>query len=577
MVNSIEMKIAKIAAQRWEQAEPTTLEEAKKITDRSEISAAKGIVSVLGLNPELEARLLDDIYNKESISEELAKEIIDGFRNCVDVFERSETNIGASSIINILSVIHDEWAKRFPDKFLQEGRNKEYQFAPLMLLSWEEAKSDLVFLKPILESAGIYVDEKDIEQQFEVMQKEFLIDNNLTSHESIVTAIRDKKFYPALEGLETKNGGNIQELMMQSDIAEKMAKQIEMQVSVKSREDLAIDLIKIDNHRLDLLAGSYVGGMVSKREQLLFKCIGKPHTKEVIDSLTAISGHAMEIGEASRISKFESERKSENPDMDKPGRIQFEVNGVKRSIIVSKRELLNSGRNGIDPEKMGLETDRVYSKDEDKVREVLLSGETEIGYVQSKQTGIMKSNDIEMISRPMPKNIYDLGNTLSIGFPADITTVPGQYDSPEKIYTNDFISFEDCSEEQKAAIRRREKEIARFKEKVTSDIDGKYDKKGIISIPIYKTNTGRLGTDAPHAEVEGTIQLDVTQRELAEAGILPEDFGWKRVKDRGISAKDVAEADKKEGLTTAEPERVGKIIAKLLGKDIGKDTEDKGE
>lgn len=246
---------------------------------------------------------------------------------------------------------------------------------------------------------------------------------------------------------------------------------------------------------------------------------------------------------------------------------------------MSKRELLNSGRNGIDPEKMGLETDRAYSKDEDKVREVLLSGETEIGYLQSKQTGIMKSNDIEMISRPMPKNIYDLGNALSIGFPSDITTVQGQYDSPEKIYTNEFINFEDCSEKQKAEIESRMRKIAKFKGKVTSDIDGKYDKKGIISIPVYKTNTGRLGTDTPHAEVVDTIQLDVTQRELAEAGILPEDFGWKRVKEHGISSKDIAEADKEERLTTVETgkERFGKIIDKLLGKDKEKNTKDTGD
>lgn len=354
-MESIEMEIAKIAASNWGQADPTTLEEAKQITDGSEISAAKGIVSVLGLNPELEARLLDDIYNKESISPEIASQIKDGFRSNINVFEASETYIGATSIVNILSVIHDEWVKRFPDKFLQEGRNKEYQFTPLMLLSWEEAKSDLVFLKPILESAGIYVDEKDIEQQFEVMQKEFLIDNNLTSHESIVSAINDKKFYPALEGLETKNGGNIQELIMQSDIAEKMAKQIEKQVSIKSRGDLATDLIKMDNHKLDLLAASFESKvMASKREQLLFKCIGKPYTKEVYDSLTSIFGHTLEIGEASRISRFEIARKSASPEMDVLGRIKYEIDGEKRKYYSIKERIIKFGKKWNRPRKDGI-------------------------------------------------------------------------------------------------------------------------------------------------------------------------------------------------------------------------------
>lgn len=162
-MDSIEMKIAKIAAKNWGQEEPTNIEEAKEIIGGSEISSIKGIISVLGINPELEQQIMDDVYNKEKISEDIAKEI------------RNKT--GDTKIIEMLSAVHDEWVKSNPNKFMQQDRNKEYQFVPLQMLNWKEVKSDLIFLKPILEATGVNVDEKAIEQQFEVMQKEFLIDN----------------------------------------------------------------------------------------------------------------------------------------------------------------------------------------------------------------------------------------------------------------------------------------------------------------------------------------------------------------------------------------------------------------
>ena len=56
-INSIEMKMAETAAANWEQEAPQNLEEAKGITDKSEIRAAKGIVEVLGLPPEYEEKI----------------------------------------------------------------------------------------------------------------------------------------------------------------------------------------------------------------------------------------------------------------------------------------------------------------------------------------------------------------------------------------------------------------------------------------------------------------------------------------------------------------------------------------
>lgn len=241
-MESIEMKIAKTAAKNWGQAEPTNLEEAKGITWGSEISSIKGIVSVLGLNPELEQQITEDVYTKDTISEDIANQI--------------NGRVDNTTIINMLSVVHDEWVKNNPNNFLRvnkdengqdKPRNKEYQFVPLEMLSWKEAKSDLLFLKPILEAAGVEINEESLQQQFEIAQKEFLIDHNIYSKEELQSALKYYNIYPVLDGLETKNGGNIRDLLKNNEISDKMSEQIMGQIDIKSKEDLLKEIQESEN------------------------------------------------------------------------------------------------------------------------------------------------------------------------------------------------------------------------------------------------------------------------------------------------------------------------------------------
>ena len=107
--------------------------------------------------------------------------------------------------------------------------------------------------------------------------------------------------------------------------------------------------------------------------------------------------------------------------------------------------------------------------------------------------------------------------------------------------------------------------------------DGRYDKEGVILIPIYETNNMEyvpfpVRSDYPRAKVADCIEIAVTQRELAEAGILPEDFKW-RGKTR-VSAKDIAKADKEYGVTTGELAPIEKtgikgFLDKIFNKDKG--------
>ena len=369
---SIEMKIAKIAAQNWGQQEPQNLEEAQNITCGSEISSIRGIISVLGLEPELEERIIEDVYTKDKISEDISEQI----KNKICRY-----GIIGPATIEILSVVHDEWVRNNSNNFLrvnkdengnEKPRNKEYQFVPFQMLNWKEAKSDLLFLKPILEATGLEIDEHEIEQQFEIAQKEFLIDNEIYSPDKIMFKLaQGSNFYPALEGLETKNGGNIDELLKNSEIVQRMARQVEGQIDITTREEMAVELIKSDNAGLNDLFWvetairdiknddklPYISQPASKREILLSKLIGKPYPTyfqsinlpnhdRYENIIKGDAGHeyAMDITGASRERAEREARVSDNPELDKEGSITFgydkDAEIIPGEITVSKRDLL---------------------------------------------------------------------------------------------------------------------------------------------------------------------------------------------------------------------------------------------
>ena len=202
-MDSIEIKIAKIAAQNWGEKEPENLEAAKKITNGSEISAIKGIVSVLDLDESSKQTMIDDVYNSDKISESIAQEIREKFKK--DPLSTKDPK--NEMIIKVLSIIHDGWIKNNADNFLKPGRNKERQFVPLQLLNWGEVESDFIFLKSILEAAGVEIDEEELKKEFKVEQQEYMIENKIFSHEDLVSHLsKGAESYPTLKGLETVNG-----------------------------------------------------------------------------------------------------------------------------------------------------------------------------------------------------------------------------------------------------------------------------------------------------------------------------------------------------------------------------------
>ena len=117
------------------------------------------------------------------------------------------------------------------------ARSKDYQFVDLRLLSYEEVKSDLIFVKPILEACGVDIEDKELERCFLNLQKQFLNENNIDSHEKLVNFLsKGGEAYYTLKGLETNKGiengdyHSIEKMLKDREITEQMANQIEQQI-----------------------------------------------------------------------------------------------------------------------------------------------------------------------------------------------------------------------------------------------------------------------------------------------------------------------------------------------------------
>lgn len=204
-----------------------------EVTYGSQISSIEGIAQILGLSKDEIEIMTSDINTKTAVSEELANKV-------KTKMEERGLNI---SIIDVLSVIHDNWVQGNGNKFEDPKRmGKLYQFVDLKLLDFEEAKADLLFLKPILEGSGITVDEIALQQEFLHEQKEFLEENGIKNKEDLQKRLgQGAEFYPALKGVTTTKGKTaepelITDRLQDSLILEKMTDQVAEKAKVQEKE-----------------------------------------------------------------------------------------------------------------------------------------------------------------------------------------------------------------------------------------------------------------------------------------------------------------------------------------------------
>lgn len=169
-----------------------------EITYGSELASVEGIAQILGLTDEEKNQMINDINTKDAISDALATKM---------KTQLTDRGLNAS-IVEILSVIHDNWVKGNGKKFENPKRmDRLYQFVDLKLLDYDEAKLDLLFLKPILEAAGIEIDENALNKEFLDEQKLFLDTNGIKNANDLKAKLQEgAAFYPALEGIRGATG-----------------------------------------------------------------------------------------------------------------------------------------------------------------------------------------------------------------------------------------------------------------------------------------------------------------------------------------------------------------------------------
>lgn len=201
-------EIAKRAKMAWDglSEEEATIE-ANKGTGKDAIDsvwagksvsdAIEGICTELNLTEEEKEELIKATYDGPE-NEELFNTVVSKIQSHPEK-ERM--------IINILSGIHDGWvvdnAGRFDEK-LEKGQARQY--APLELIGWNEATSDLLFLEPILNSLGVEVNMELLQNEFYKRLAEYVEINGIESTEDLERIIYEgSEVYPALEGeLEKK-------------------------------------------------------------------------------------------------------------------------------------------------------------------------------------------------------------------------------------------------------------------------------------------------------------------------------------------------------------------------------------
>lgn len=148
---------------------------------------------------------------------------------------------------------------------------------------------------------------------------------------------------------------------------------------------------------------------------------------------------------------------------------------------------------------------------------------------------------------------------MEFGIPTATLMNWDHYDT--ETYPSKFKSYEECTEEQKKLIDERREKVESFRQKVKQSKSKKYDKTGFITIPIY-TSDRRGCIEIKYLKPSSFLILPMTQRELAQSGLLPEDFDWKKK----ITTKELSELSKNMRITRSE---ISEIKKQLEPKDKG--------
>lgn len=139
-------------------------------------------------------------FTKEILGQTDSTEISDRLKKDMKIIRaiagERELDVDSDIAIEALRAVHDGWVERNTDQFFtkKQDREQQYQYLPLELIGWNEAKSDLLFVAPILKSMGVEVSEIELKMEYNNKVSEYL---DWLQNEEIITleeAIREGCF-----------------------------------------------------------------------------------------------------------------------------------------------------------------------------------------------------------------------------------------------------------------------------------------------------------------------------------------------------------------------------------------------
>lgn len=194
-------QVAKEALIKWN---GLTEEQADKIIKESSFEKIEGQIYAqgsmtyavnaigrnFGLNDEEIAKFSDEVFGRTD-----SREIMERLQNklrTVNFTSIKQINI-YKVIVDTMEAVHDGWVEDNAKLFFTKkaDRGQQYQYLPLELIGWDEAKSDLLFIKPIIHSIGIYADDTKTKEEYNKRTVTFFkrLDSNIHNIDCLENAI----------------------------------------------------------------------------------------------------------------------------------------------------------------------------------------------------------------------------------------------------------------------------------------------------------------------------------------------------------------------------------------------------
>ena len=194
-------RIAKDALVNWNgltEAEAMIIANIQPVEDLEKSVGALGSVT----------HAVEGIAREISLTEEEQKEFLDAVINgpvdspIFEIVSKQAEGFTPEQELSVLEAIHDEWViDNSNDKTFEKKVNKGQlrQYAPLELIGWNEAKSDLLFLNPILESIGVKIEEKTLSESYYEAVDDYLELMDINNKDDLEETLSSGRlYYPIL-------------------------------------------------------------------------------------------------------------------------------------------------------------------------------------------------------------------------------------------------------------------------------------------------------------------------------------------------------------------------------------------